>query len=212
MEGKRTDGFTFSRLIGIVVVLLVFGCVVIVHCLLSVSGVSYVGLISQLMLVPAETCEPRDGGWYTAHHCSLYPLVNSATQTLLTSTPPPPPPPPPPTSENIKNFCMEIIELFQCWYIIGIKSKYVWLPCCWAIGVHYQSNFDSQRKLFVPVLMSNMSNVFAFSLQPIASIMSKFIVRKNLGGILIEEGNWIIIDNDMIVWERERQKEGECLG
>ena len=51
---------------GIGVVLLVFGCVVIVYCLLSVSGVSYVGLISQLMLVPAhhttETCEPRDGG------------------------------------------------------------------------------------------------------------------------------------------------------
>ena len=34
-------------------------------CPLSVigqSGVSYVALISQLMLVPAETCEPRDGG------------------------------------------------------------------------------------------------------------------------------------------------------
>ena len=32
--------------------------------------------------------------------------------------------------------------------------------------------------------------------------MSKFIVRKNVGGILIEAGNWIIIDNEMIVTDR----------
>ena len=54
MDGKRrTDKICIlpsdNR---IAVALLVFGCVVIVHCLLSVSGVSYVGLISQLMLVP----------------------------------------------------------------------------------------------------------------------------------------------------------------
>ena len=77
----------------------------------------------------------------------------------------------------------------------------MWLPCCSAMGVHYQSNFDSQRKYLVQ-LMSNMSNVFTFSLKPIVSIMSKFIVRKNVGGMLIEEGNWIIIDNEMIVTER----------
>ena len=64
-SGWKKDGrirFAFSHLTGIAVVLLVFGCVVIVHCLLSVSGVSYVCLISQLMLVPAQTCELRDGG------------------------------------------------------------------------------------------------------------------------------------------------------
>ena len=59
---------------------------------------------------------------------------------------------------------------------------------CEAMGVHYQSKFDSQRK-YLFQLMSNMSNVCTFSLQLIASIMSKFIMRKNVGGILIVEGN-----------------------
>ena len=61
-------------------------------------------------------------------------------------------------------------------------------PAVGAMGVHYQSNFDSQRK-YLFQLMSNMSHVFTFSLKQIVSIMSKFIVRKNVGGILIEEGN-----------------------
>ena len=62
-------------------------------------------------------------------------------------------------------------------------------PAVGAMGVHYQSNSLSYslRKYLFQLMsnMSNMSNVSTFSLKPAVNIMSKFIVRKNVGGILI---------------------------